>query len=244
MRGMLLYLLLFLVLMTSPLFAGSVVVDNQSLQGYNGYSGRWVRVSSYERLKYLAKKNNVPIDLIKKANGGSLRYNSYIFFPFNEEMISQIEESGKQRKLAQSSEQGFIFPIEGINRITSAFGMRNGELHVGVDFPSIKGTPIVAARDGRVVLAQYFGGYGKLICLEHRDNFFTRYSHNSEIFVKQGDLVCKGQIIGLVGSTGNSTGNHLHFEIRYKDIPLNPLDFLPENNNLQMPQSFTVRNWK
>ncbi len=100
---------------------------------------------------------------------------------------------------------------------------------------------IVAVMDGRVLSTRYDGGFGRTICMEHRDNFFTRYAHCDVILVKDGDFIRKGQLIGLVGSTGTSTGNHLHFEIRYNDIPLNPLDFLPYKENLRHMHKF--RNW-
>ncbi|MCL2025750.1 MAG: M23 family metallopeptidase, partial [Leptospirales bacterium] len=78
----------------------------------------------------------------------------------------------------------------------------------------------------------YNGGHGNTILVAHKNNFYTRYSHNSENLVKPGDEVKKGQIIALAGSTGNSTGPHLHFEIRFNDIPLNPLDFLPTDEDI------------
>jgi murein DD-endopeptidase MepM/ murein hydrolase activator NlpD len=151
--------------------------------------------------------------------------------------VAAIKGSHGSRSEARPSESGFIWPLNDVSRITSAFGMRTGQLHVGIDLPAYKGTPIVAAMDGCVEYAHYEPRYGKLICIGHRDNFNTRYSHNSEIFVKKGDF------IGYVASTGHSTGNHLHFEIRFKDIPLNPIDFLPENSDLSLPHRF-IRNWK
>lgn len=238
------YVFIFLIYFTQSLFAKSVQVDNYNLQDYRGRTGRWVFVLSYNSLKYLSKKFSVTVESIKEANGGTVQYNRYLFIPFNDEMVAELKKTGKARTELQSNNDEFIWPVENILRITSAFGMRNGELHVGVDLPSYKGTPIVAARDGRVVLSKYIEGYGKLICIEHRNHFYTRYSHNSELFVRYGDYVRKGQIIGLVGSTGNSTGNHLHFEIRYNDIPLNPLDFLPENSDIIIPHRFLRRNWK
>lgn len=238
------YILIFLLFFTQTLFSETVQIDNYDLQAYRGKTGRWIFVQSYNSLKYLSKQYLVSIEAIREANGGSLQYNRYLFVPFSDEMIAELNKAEKPRTIVQSSNDEFIWPVENVYRITSAFGMRNGELHVGVDLPAVKGHPVVAARDGRVVLAKYIEGYGKLICIEHRNHFYTRYSHNSEIFIQYGDYVRKGQVIGLVGSTGHSTGNHLHFEIRYNDIPLNPLDFLPENNEVVIPHHFLRRNWK
>jgi murein DD-endopeptidase MepM/ murein hydrolase activator NlpD len=114
-----------------------------------------------------------------------------------------------------------IFPLAIPSPITSLFGWRthpitgNARMHTGTDIGAPLGTPVVAAMAGRVLLSDFLGGYGMTIALEHSDGTQqTLYGHLSEIFVKPGELIQQGAVIGRVGSTGNSTGPHLHFELR------------------------------
>ncbi|MER3432773.1 MAG: metalloendopeptidase [Leptolyngbya sp. ERB_1_1] len=114
-----------------------------------------------------------------------------------------------------------LFPLSIPAAISSAFGWRvhpitgDQRLHTGTDLGAAMGTPVLAALTGRVIMADFFGGYGLAIALEHTNGSQqTLYAHLSEIFVKPGDIVKQGTVIGRVGSTGNSTGPHLHFEFR------------------------------
>ncbi len=109
-------------------------------------------------------------------------------------------------------------------RIDPFTGMRS--FHEGIDFPSEAGTSIVAAASGKVVYAGYHVQYGKIIEIDHGNGLLTRYAHASQIFVKEGDLVVRGQRLASVGSTGRSTGPHLHFEVRLNGVPQNPARFL------------------
>jgi len=119
----------------------------------------------------------------------------------------------------------FIWPIEG--EVSSGFGNRDGHPHDGIDIRSPKGTPIHAAAEGEVVFAGDMSGYGNLILLKHRDNYFSAYAHNDENLTKEGKKVGQGEVIAKVGDTGRASGYHLHFEIRYKSTPMNPIPFLP-----------------
>ena len=114
-----------------------------------------------------------------------------------------------------------IFPLAIPAPITSFFGWRmhpitgDARMHSGTDIGAPMGTPVIAALAGRVLLSDFLGGYGMAIALEHSDGTQqTLYGHLSEIFVKPGEMIQKGAVIGRVGSTGNSTGPHLHFELR------------------------------
>ena len=109
-------------------------------------------------------------------------------------------------------------------RIDPFTGMRS--FHEGIDFPASVGTPIVAAASGKVVYAGWHAEYGKIIEVDHGNGLVTRYAHASQIFVNEGDLVVRGQRIASVGSTGRSTGPHLHFEVRLNGVPQNPARFL------------------
>ncbi|WP_414619961.1 peptidoglycan DD-metalloendopeptidase family protein [Calothrix sp. CCY 0018] len=123
--------------------------------------------------------------------------------------------------------KGFAWPAKGV--FTSGFGPRWGRMHKGIDIAAPTGTPIHAAADGVVVSAGWNrGGYGNLVDIRHADGTTTRYAHNSKIVVKKGQQVQQGQRISLMGSTGFSTGPHLHFEIRKGgNQAVNPIAFLP-----------------
>ena len=123
------------------------------------------------------------------------------------------------------SQAGFVSPTSGI--LTSPFGMRWGRLHAGIDIANSVGTPIVAAKGGVVIAAERYGGYGNAVLLSHGGGLATLYGHMSSLAVRGGQSVGQGQFLGAMGSTGNSTGPHLHFEIRVNGNPVNPLPFLP-----------------
>lgn len=121
----------------------------------------------------------------------------------------------------------FSHPVKNPS-LTSTFGMRNGYHHNGIDVVSqTSNLEIRAAKTGKVVTSRlHSGGLGNLVIIDHGNGFETYYGHLSKRFVSEGDTVRAGDIIGKMGSTGNSTGVHLHFEIRKNNQPLNPLAFL------------------
>jgi len=120
----------------------------------------------------------------------------------------------------------FSWPVKGV--VTSRFGVRNGNKHQGIDIGAPKGTPVLAAAAGKVIYSDNkLRGYGNLIILRHDGGFISVYAHNSENRSREGDAVAKGQVIALVGDTGNAEAPHLHFEIREGARPRNPLFFLP-----------------
>ena len=98
--------------------------------------------------------------------------------------------------------------------------------HEGIDFPAESGTPIVAAASGKVIHAEVHREYGKMVEVDHGNGLVSRYAHASTVDVREGDLVVRGQRIAAVGSTGRSTGPHLHFEVRLNGVPQNPARFL------------------
>ncbi len=117
-----------------------------------------------------------------------------------------------------------IWPVNG--PITSPFGPRGGRLHAGLDISAPGGTPIRAADSGRVVLLGFTGGYGNYTCVQHTSSMSTCYAHQSGYATSSGASVRQGQVIGYVGNTGHSFGNHLHFEVRIGGSPMNPLGYL------------------
>ncbi|HET6942672.1 MAG TPA: M23 family metallopeptidase [Sphingomicrobium sp.] len=130
-------------------------------------------------------------------------------------------------RLEQQASAGLMAPVAG--RITSGFGYRYhpilhfSRLHAGIDFGAAYGSPIAAAADGQIVGAGWTGGYGRQVRIVHEGGLMTTYSHMSAIVAQPGSMVRQGQVIGYVGSSGLSTGPHLHFEVRVGGRPVNPL---------------------
>lgn len=113
-------------------------------------------------------------------------------------------------------------------KLSQKFKPKGSKKHWGVDLAAKRGTPILAAHNGKVVYAgRGFSGYGKLIILEYGTVWASFYSHLDKILVSQGDQIVRGEKIGLMGSTGRSSGPHLHFELRRNRKPVNPLAYLP-----------------
>ena len=123
------------------------------------------------------------------------------------------------------SPTGFIWPIQGV--LTSGFGPRWGRMHTGIDIADPAGTPIHAAKAGEVIYAGWLNGYGNTVVLDHGDGVATLYGHQSRLGSTEGQELNQGDVLGFVGSTGHSTGNHLHFEVRINTKPVNPRPYLP-----------------
>lgn len=124
-----------------------------------------------------------------------------------------------------------------LSSITSVFGYRSdpfdsdhAEYHPGIDFKGAKGDPVHVTANGRVAFTGWKGGYGNCIVVQHKNDFQTLYGHLSHIDVHEGQEVNTGDVIGKVGSTGRSTGTHLHYEVRKNGKPINPVKFLTLNN--------------
>lgn len=152
----------------------------------------------------------------------------------------QVEERSDQLSVLEallvsnSANRKFLPTLSPIEEgwFSSNFGWRidpftgQKSFHEGIDFPAESGTPVVAAASGKVVHAELHPAYGKMIEIDHGNGLVSLYAHNSAIYVKEGDLVVRGQRIGTVGSSGRSTGPHLHFEVRLNGVPQNPARFL------------------
>ena len=118
----------------------------------------------------------------------------------------------------------FGWPVRG--RLSSRFGWRGGEPHEGIDISARSGTEIRAAEAGRVILSGRLGGYGRVVIVKHAGDYSTVYAHNRKNRVAKGAFVEKGQVIAEVGTSGNASGPHVHFEIRHRRQPQDPLAFL------------------
>ncbi|WP_242096809.1 MULTISPECIES: M23 family metallopeptidase [unclassified Sphingomonas] len=144
---------------------------------------------------------------------------------------------------------GIAIPsVQPVQRLafTSNFGIRSdpfqgtARMHAGVDIPGPVGTPVYATADGTVDEAQRAGGYGNMIEIDHGKGIATRYGHLSKIIVENGAHVARGQLIGLMGSTGRSTGPHLHYEVRIDGKAVNPAPFLTSTDYLIAAQDHAV----
>jgi len=122
------------------------------------------------------------------------------------------------------SASGFIWPVNGV--VVSGFGMRWGRMHEGIDISASSGTPIWAAAAGTVIWSGWRGGYGNCVVVDHGNGLATLYAHGSALLVGVGEHVSQGQTVALVGSTGNSSGPHLHFEVRVNGVAVDPLLYL------------------
>ena len=117
--------------------------------------------------------------------------------------------------MQSDKELSFKIPVNNYV-VTSRYGWRRSGFHTGIDYAAEYGTPIYASEDGVVTCAQWSGNYGYLVKIQHSGGFETRYAHCSRFAVSVGDEVKKGDVVSYVGSTGNSTGPHVHLEIRYQ----------------------------
>lgn len=136
----------------------------------------------------------------------------------------------RDQKAPTYAKELFIWPLNA--PVSSGYGPRWGRYHEGIDIDGDYGDTVMAAAEGQVVYSSKLGGYGNLIVIKHPKGFFTAYAHNKKNLVKKGKKVRQGQTIALVGSTGKSTGSHLHFEIRDKNGTYDPLAILPTKSYL------------
>lgn len=154
---------------------------------------------------------------------------------------SRLFDQKVKRSLVPTEE-----PVVG-GRIGSPFGYRidpitgHKALHTGLDFASPTGTPIYAAAGGVVIVQELNSGYGNMVEIDHGNNIITRYGHASKVFVSKGDIVKRGQKVAEVGSTGRSTGPHLHFEVWVAGVAQDPRPFLDAGKGLALAEKGSAR---
>lgn len=148
----------------------------------------------------------------------------------NEAEIKLVEIVEEQTKRKAATLDGIYFAVKPVSgTITSRFGANESirdHTHLGMDIAAPAGTPIKAAADGEITYAGWMGGYGNLVIISHGNGIQTYYGHCSKLYVSKGETVNAGDTIAAVGTTGNSTGNHLHFEIRKNGSQINPQKYL------------------
>lgn len=170
-----------------------------------------------ETLWRIAKKYNVPLEAIVRYNNiddvTDIPVGKKIYIP-------------KRRIYSRQSTPDFIWPLKGT--ITRGFKNTGPIYHTGIDILASEGTPILAAASGGVIYnGDQMAGYGNMLIIKHSNGFSTVYAHNRSNLVKVGENVKQGQIVAKVGSTGRSSGPHLHFEIRKDKKPVDPRLYLP-----------------
>ena len=225
-----------LVLMAGGLFGcGPSVRENRSkpLHGY------WYTVKAGDSQRSLNERHGVDLNDLREINGlannEALKTGQRLFLfgvhkgkkrVAKKRIPTKKPTKPKVRKQLPKSDRKWIWPVRGA-RLTSKFGKRGNRPHKGIDLAKKPGAPIYAAADGVVV---YSGsrqrGYGNLVILKHSGGYVTVYAHNRRNLVDEGERVRQGFQIAELGNTGRSTGPHLHFEIRHKGKPINPLRLL------------------
>jgi murein DD-endopeptidase MepM/ murein hydrolase activator NlpD len=138
--------------------------------------------------------------------------------------IRDAQEGAGSTGTGQAAAAGLIWPCDGV--VVSGFGMRWGRMHEGIDIGCAYGAPNRAAAAGTVIYSGWLGGYGNLVVVDHGNGLSTAYAHASSVLVGVGQSVSQGETVSLVGSTGNSSGPHLHFEVRVNGQAVDPLLYL------------------
>lgn len=189
-------------------------------------SGKYVQVGPEQNYRKLASAWKVPEWQIRQANENkAISSGDWVFIPQNWGLMGNNmnqEETG-----AAFARGEFLWPVPSSKRISSEFGHRWGKSHEGIDIPARRGAHILAAKEGLVVYSgSQLGGYGNITVISHPGGVFTVYAHAKKNYVKKGQKVNRGQVIAEVGTTGRSTGPHLHFEIRHNSKALDPKQFL------------------
>lgn len=206
-----------------------------------------------ERVSGLAGINPADV-VIKPGQGGALIGGRDLTIEELEATLTALDVLANQRTDVMTVIESRLFeqklkkmlvptkvPVPDAN-LGSTFGWRidpitgRSALHTGLDFPSAPGTSIYAAAGGVVVAQEFHAQYGNMLEVDHGNNLVTRYAHASRVLVKKGDLIKRGQKIAEVGSTGRSTGPHLHFEVLVRGVPQDPQKFLNVGKGLAVSQ--------
>lgn len=222
-----------------------VDIDNRLIQTYHGYPGVWTTSGANVALKSLCREDLCEMALFKQINELAadqkyLRSSGYYFIPFTAKHLSYLKDAGIERQRLTLKKGAYLWPIMG-NRITSRVGTRWGKMHGGIDVAAARGSIVVGATEGTVLVVGDQGAYGHCVFVENHDGTVAWYAHLTESYVKVGDKIARGQIVGISGNTGRSTGPHLHFEMRTQQgIILDPehFFFLPYEEHLKHAQEF------
>uniref|UniRef100_A0A7V3YLE9 LysM peptidoglycan-binding domain-containing protein n=1 Tax=Candidatus Caldatribacterium californiense TaxID=1454726 RepID=A0A7V3YLE9_9BACT len=191
----------------------TAVASSSSATSWETYT-----VKKGDTLWSISRRFGVPLKELLQANG--LRETSVLQIG----QALRVPSRGGVSSAPQRAQRGFIWPVNG--RISSGFGPRGRGFHYGVDIIAPAGTVVRAAESGMVSYSGWMSGYGRVVIITHASGLQTVYAHNSVNLVREGQRVNKGDPIARVGSTGNATCPHLHFEVRRNGRPVDPLEFL------------------
>lgn len=194
------------------------------------FTGVYHTVKKGQTLWRIAKTYEVDLETLQWVNDvedvTDLRVGRILFIPGATNVLKVIPVRPEDETPPSLAKILVAWPLRG--RLTSGFGPRGNRIHQGIDIAASKGTPVRAAAEGKVA---YSGagmkGYGKVVVVKHESDYSTVYAHNSALLVRMGEKVDKGQVIAKVGSTGWATGPHLHFEVRRRGVPEDPMYYLP-----------------
>ncbi|HZK85922.1 MAG TPA: M23 family metallopeptidase [Desulfosporosinus sp.] len=191
-------------------------------------------------LRDLATRYNTTVEEIQKRNSAApLLPGTNLTIQENTIQENTIREKTIREKtikriqtVSRGSVMAWNWPM--IGDISQAYGSKNGDFHHGLDIANASGSIVRAARAGKVTKTDWFGVYGITVMIDHGNGVQTLYAHNSKLLVKVGDAVSAGEEISLSGNTGNSTGPHLHFEIRHNGRTVDPEDYLPKTRIVRL----------
>jgi murein DD-endopeptidase MepM/ murein hydrolase activator NlpD len=188
-------------------------------------------VAQGDTLWELAARYGVDLEDLLAANrgidAGEIQVGQQLVIPAKTGTAVAASASAPEAESVAAYAGMFSWPV--VAAVSSPFGPRWGRMHSGVDLAANMGDSIKAARDGEVLIVGEVPGYGNTVVLRHQDGTRTLYAHASKLLVKGGQKVRRGDVIALVGSTGHSTGPHLHFEIIVNNRPRDPLQLLPHH---------------
>ncbi|NLM42748.1 MAG: peptidoglycan DD-metalloendopeptidase family protein [Clostridiales bacterium] len=192
-----------------------------------------------EELKNEIVQKKEEVELTKEEKEKILKDLNMDIKELERQLDKLLEDSANiQKEIVKLQSSGdyiggeMAWPSPGYTRITSPYGnrvhpiLKTKRMHTGVDIAVPSGSDIVAANAGKVILAKYYGGYGNTVIIDHGGKISTLYAHNSKFLVKEGDIVARGDVIAKSGSTGLSTGPHLHFEVRINGNHTDPMPYI------------------
>ena len=212
--------------------------------------GVWHEVQKGDTVRKVAEKYGVDPAVVAELNDlsgdGELASRKEVFVPTEDgappgtgappppPLVAAGDGEKQSRSAKGSCGEGerpcFAWPVKG--KVTSLFGTRGGAHHDGIDISAATGTPVTAAEDGKTLYSgDDIKGYGNMIIVRHDGQLLTVYAHNDENLIVEGDQVKRGQVIAKVGSTGSATGPHLHFEVRKEEQPVDPMLYLPSEED-------------
>lgn len=223
----------------------SVHVDNKLIQTYQGYQGVWTAAGAGSAIKKLCKAEICDMQLFRQINEYTpenkyIRSGDLTFVPFSSQHLKYLKESGIERHRITIKKGQYLWPVMGL-RVTSRVGSRWGQIHGGIDVAAARGSIVVGATEGTVLMVGDQGNYGQCVYIENQDGTVSWYAHLTQSYVKVGDKIQRGQIIAMSGNTGRSTGPHLHFEVRTQQgIILDPehFFFLPYEEHLKQATNY------